>query len=241
MLLASGLTSAFLISGLSAYRLLKGDRSEAVFKSLKTAIVIAAVLIPVQILAGHEQGINTKKYQPAKLAAMEGAWETRRGAPLVLFAIPNEKERKNHFAIEIPYLASLITTNSIDGEIKGLNDFKAHPPVKAIFFGFRLMVGIGFLMLIISWTGMYFILKKHKMSRLYLYGLVIMTFSGTIATIAGWYVTEIGRQPWLVQGILTTKEALGRVSGGMVLSTLIVYLTVYTFLTIAYISTLFYM
>ena len=241
MLLASGLTASFLIAGLSAYRYLRGDKSAAVTKALKTAIVLAAILIPLQIFAGHEHGLNTKKYQPAKLAAMEGAWETKKGAPLVLFGLPNEEERRNDFAIEIPYAASIIVTHKIDGEIKGLNDFDVHPPVKPIFFGFRIMVGIGMLMLTASWLGTYFIFRKKEFPKLYLYGLVAMTLSGCIATISGWYVTEIGRQPWLVQGVLNTKDALGPVSGGMVLSTLIAYLSAYAFLTVAYISTLFYL
>lgn len=241
MLLASGLTASFLIAGLSAFRYARGDKSAAVTKALKTAIILAAILIPLQIFAGHEHGLNTKKYQPAKLAAMEGAWETKKGAPLVLFGIPNEEERRNDFAIEIPYLASIIVTHHIDGEIKGLNDFEVHPPVKPIFFGFRLMIGIGMLMLAVSWLGTYFIIRKQEFPKLYLYGLVGMTLAGCVATIAGWYVTEIGRQPWLVQGVLSTKDALGPVTGGMVLSTLIVYLSVYAFLTVAYITTIFYM
>ena len=181
------------------------------------------------------------QYQPAKLAAMEGAWETKQGAPLVLFGIPNAAERRNDFAIEIPYAASIIVTHSMDGEIKGLNAFDVHPPVKPLFFGFRLMVGLGMLMLVVSWFGAYLLLRKQQLSRPYLYVLVAMTFSGTIATIAGWYVTEIGRQPWLVQGVLMTQDALGTVSGGMVFSTLIVYLGIYAFLTVAYIATLFYL
>ncbi|MCH2038109.1 MAG: cytochrome ubiquinol oxidase subunit I, partial [Rickettsiales bacterium] len=238
---ASGLTTAFLIAGISSYRLLRGDHSDSVIKSFKTAIIMAALLMPLQILAGHEHGINTKEYQPAKLAAMEGAWETQKGAPLVLFGIPNEETRTNDYAIEIPYLASIIVTHSMDGEIQGLNDFEKHPPVKPVFFSFRIMVGIGMLMLLVSFLGCYFLFRKQTMPKWYLRVLVAMTFSGTIATIAGWYVTEIGRQPWLVHGVMTTQEALGSVSGGMVLSTLLVYLGVYLFLTIAYVSTLFYM
>lgn len=240
MLLASGLTASFLTAGLSAYRLLRGDRAESVIKSIKTAVIFAAILIPLQILAGHSHGINTKEYQPAKLAAIEGAWETKRGMPMVLIGIPNEKKHKNDFAIEIPYLGSVIVTHSLDGEIKGLNDFKMRPPVMLVFFGFRLMFGIGMLMLLTSWLGAYFIFRKRNIPKLYLYALVAMTFSGTIATIAGWYVTEVGRQPWLVHGVLTTKAALGPVTGGMVLSTLLTYLAIYIFLIIAYITALFY-
>ncbi|MFT6084194.1 MAG: cytochrome d ubiquinol oxidase subunit I [Alphaproteobacteria bacterium] len=241
MLLASGLTASFLIAGISAYRYLRNDRAESVVKALKTAIILAAILIPVQIFAGHEHGINTKKYQPAKLAAMEGAWETKKGAPMVLIGLPNEETQSNDYAIEIPYLASIIVTHSLDGEIKGLKEFDIHPPVRPLFFGFRLMVGIGFAMLAASWFGAFCIWRKKQFPNLYLRILIAMTLAGAIATIAGWYVTEIGRQPWLVQGVLLTKDALGSVTGGMVLSTLIVYLLIYAFLTVAYVTTLFYL
>ncbi len=241
MLLASGLTAAFLIAGLSAYRWLRSDRSASVNYSLKTAIVMAAVLIPLQILAGHSHGINTKQYQPAKLAAMEGAWETRQGAPFVLFGFPNQETRTNDFAIEIPYLASLIVTHHLNGEIKGLNDFEQTPPVASVFFSFRVMLGLGMLMLLMSWVGVFYLIRQRQWPQLYLYGLVGMTFSGALATIAGWFVTEIGRQPWLVYGVLSTQEALGPIQGGMVLSTLIAYLLVYVFLTVSYVYTLFYL
>lgn len=241
MLLASGLTSCFLIAGLSAYRLLRNDFSESVKKSLKTSIILAAILIPIQIFVGHEHGINTEKYQPAKLAAMEAAFETKKGMPLVLFAIPNKEEKRNDYEIKIPYLGSLIVTHSFDGEIKGLNDFENIPPVIPVFFGFRIMVGLGVLMLLSSWFGAYKIFRKKSMPKIFLKTLVGMTFVGTIATIAGWYVTEIGRQPWLVYNVLSTKDALGPVTGGKVMTTLIMYLGVYVFLTIAYIATLFYM
>jgi len=241
MLLASGITASFLIIGISSYRLVRNDQASSVVKTFKTAMMVAAILLPLQVLIGHEHGINTKKHQPAKLAAMEGAWETKQGAPLVAFGIPNEKTRRNDYAIEIPKLASLIVTHSLDGEITGLKDFKQHPPVRPLFFGFRIMVGLGFLMLFTAWLGMFYILKHKQFPPIFLKFLVGMTFSGTIATIAGWYVTEIGRQPWLVQGVLTTKQALGPVSGGMVMSTLLVYLAIYLFLTIVYIMTIFYM
>lgn len=241
MLLASGLTAAFLIAGLSAYRILRNDNATSVIKSLKTAVILATILTPLQIFVGHEHGLNTKEYQPAKLAAMDGTWKTQKGAPLVLFGIPNEEKQRNDLAINIPYLSSLIITHEMNGEIKGLEEFDEHPPVAPLFFGFRLMVGIGLIMLLVSWVGSFYLLKRQKLPRYYLYTLVAMMLSGCLATISGWYVTEIGRQPWLVQGILTTKEALGPVSSGMVLSTLIIYLSIYAFLTIGYILTLFYM
>ncbi|WP_417797609.1 cytochrome ubiquinol oxidase subunit I [Terasakiella pusilla] len=241
MLLASAATAAFVVAGVSAYRLLKGDQAESVKKTLKTGLILASIVLPLQVLAGHEHGINTKAYQPAKLAAMEGAWETHKGAPLVLFGWPDEDAQKNHFSIEIPALASLIVTHSLDGEIKGLKEFDVHPPVKPVFFSFRIMVGLGFLMLGTAWLGSYFLWKKQSMPNWYLIGLTGMTFSGVFATLAGWYVTEIGRQPWLVQGVLLTKDAVGPVGGEMVLGTLLVYLSIYVFLGFGYVKTIFYL
>ena len=148
MLLASGLTASFLIAGLSAYRIYRGDDKIAPKLALKTATYTAAVLIPLQIYAGDLHGLNTLEHQPQKVAAMEGVWETEQGAPLLLFAIPDEESRTNHFEIGIPRAASLILTHSLDGEIKGLNEFKGeHPPVAPVFYSFRIMVGMGMLML----------------------------------------------------------------------------------------------
>ena len=241
MLLASGLTSSFLVAGLAAFRWLRHNRTPAVYKALKTGIFLAAILIPIQIFVGHEHGLNTKEYQPAKIAAIEANWETQTHAPLVLFALPNEEEKRNDYAIQIPGLASLVLTHHFDGEVQGLNEFDIHPPVAPLFWGFRIMVGLGLLMLAVSWVGSYMLLRKGEIHEYLAYILVAMTLSGCIATISGWYVTEIGRQPWLVQGVLKTYDALGPVTGGMVLSTLIVYLAIYVFLAIAYVTAIFYM
>jgi cytochrome d ubiquinol oxidase subunit I len=241
MLLASGLTASFLIAGVSAFRYVRGDKSATVLKPLKFGIYCASILIPIQILVGDMHGLNTKEYQPAKIAAMEAVWKTEKSAPLVLFALPNEITKRNDYAIEIPKLASYILTHDFDGEIKGINEFDLHPPVTPVFFAFRIMVGIGVLMLGISWLSSYFMMRRSELPTFMSYVLIGMTFSGCIATIAGWYVTEIGRQPWLVQGVLLTKDALGTASGGMVLSSLIVYLCVYAFLTVGYVTTVFYM
>src|SRR5690606_18805368 len=130
MLLASGLTVAFLIAGISAYRVLRGDRAASVYKALRTGVFAAAMLIPVQIFVGDMHGLNTLEHQPEKIAAMEGVWETESGAPLLLFALPNQAEKRNDYAISIPHGASLILTHDPDGEIRGLNEFEgAHPPV----------------------------------------------------------------------------------------------------------------
>jgi cytochrome bd ubiquinol oxidase subunit I len=242
MLLASGLTAAFLVAGLSAYRWLRGDRTTSVIKALRTGVLTAAMLIPVQIFVGDMHGLNTLKHQPEKIAAMEGIWETQRGAPLLLFAIPNEAERRNDFEIGIPYGASLILKHSFDGEIQGLNEFEGqHPPVGKVFWSFRIMVGVGLLMLAVSWLSAWQLWRRQTLSPWVAKALVGMTFSGWIATVAGWYVTEIGRQPWLVRGILTTEDAAGDVSGSMIATSLTMYLTVYVVLLVAYISVLFYM
>lgn len=242
MLVASGLTASFLVAGISAFRWLINDRSESVMKPLKTGVFLAALLIPVQIFLGDLHGLNTKEHQPAKVAAMEALWETQKGAPLVLFAIPDEEERRNKFSLEIPKMTSYILTHKWDGQVKGLNEFiDEHPPVAPVFWGFRIMVGVGVLMLIVSWYAAIILWRKKDLTKPAAYALAIMTFSGWVATIAGWYVTEIGRQPFLVQGVLTTKEALGPVEGGMVASTLFAYLATYAVLLVAYIGTIVYM
>jgi cytochrome bd ubiquinol oxidase subunit I len=242
MLLASGLTVAFLIAGISAYRWLRGDQQEAVRKAMKSSIIAAAALIPVQIFVGDLHGLNTLEHQPAKVAAMEANWETRPAVPLVLFAIPDEEARTNHAEVSIPSGASLILKHDAQGVVPGLNDFKGkHPPVAPVFWGFRVMVGTGILMLLMSWTTLWFIRKRGSgaLPVLLLKGLVAMSFSGWLATLSGWYVTEIGRQPWLVTGVLSTKDALGPVPAAMVASTLALYLAVYAILLAAYVAVIF--
>ncbi|QLG87436.1 cytochrome ubiquinol oxidase subunit I [Chitinibacter bivalviorum] len=241
MLIASGLTVAFLIAGVSAYRWLKGQRIPSVLSALKTGVVLAAALIPLQIFVGDMHGLNTLKHQPAKIAAVEGIWHTEHGAPLMLFALPNEETRSNDYAIGIPKVASLILTHDINGEIKGLNEFAEHPPVAKVFWAFRIMAGVGMLMLLASWLAVWQIRRQGEPTPLVSKLLIAMTFSGWVATVAGWYVTEIGRQPWLVQGVLKTADAASHVPGGMILSTLIMYLALYVFLLISYISVVFYL
>ncbi|WP_108815439.1 cytochrome ubiquinol oxidase subunit I [Loktanella sp. Alg231-35] len=251
MVLASFLTVSFLIAGVSAFRWLIGGRTEGVRVALKTAIFAAAVLIPVQVLVGDFHGLNTKEYQPAKVAAMEGNWETETGVPLILFALPDQEARENRLEISIPKLASFILTHDWNGEVKGLNDFVTedgevlHPRVSLVFWSFRVMVGTGLLMLLVSWSAAYLIMRRKRgvegLPKPMLYGLVTMSFSGWLATLAGWYITEIGRQPWLVHGVMTTKEAVGDVPAPLVLSTLIAYLAVYAALLAAYIFVIFYL
>jgi cytochrome d ubiquinol oxidase subunit I len=251
MLLASGLTVAFLIAGLSAFRRLRGDRSASVAATLRFALVLAAVLIPVQMFVGDAHGLNTLKYQPEKIAAMEGNWETGGPRPLILFAWPDQEKRENLMEIGIPYGASLMLTHSLDGEVPGLNDYVAadgtilHPPVAPVFFAFRIMVGMAVLMTLVSWTGVVLMRRRRAgvegLPKAFLYVAVAMTFAGWITTLAGWYTTEIGRQPWLVTGLLTTKQAVADVPAPMVLGTLLAYLAVYLALILAYVGVLFYL
>ncbi|MES2675834.1 MAG: cytochrome ubiquinol oxidase subunit I [Pseudomonadota bacterium] len=242
MLTASGLTAGFLIAGISAYRILNGDHKPAPRRALKVAVLSTAILIPLQILLGDLHGLNTLQHQPAKIAAIEAMWHTEQGASLTLFGLPDETSRKNLFSIEIPYAASLILAHDINATIKGLNEFpNAHPPVKPLFFGFRIMVGMGLLMLIVSWTASWQYWRNKDLSPLMMKVFVAMTFSGWIAVLAGWYVTEIGRQPYLVTGILKTTEAVTTLASSHVALSLAIYLSLYVILLFAYVRTLFVM
>jgi cytochrome d ubiquinol oxidase subunit I len=234
MLLASGITAAFLVAGLSAWRLLNAPADAGAAKTLRFGTYIAAVLVPLQIVVGDLHGLNTLEHQPAKIAAMEALWETQRGAPLVLFGIPNEDARRNDYAIEIPRGASLILAHDPDAEIQGLDAFAPDtPPVAPVFFAFRVMVGMGLLMLILSWYGAWR-LRKPSLPRALLWCFAAFTFSGWVAVLAGWLVTEIGRQPWLVTGVLRTADALGAASGAEVGASLAGYALIYTLLLASY-------
>ena len=246
MLLASGLTCAFLLTGLSAWQTLRGVGQRAAPKVMRVGLTLAALLIPVQIFVGDAHGLNTLKHQPAKIAAMEGVWDTERGAPLLLFAIPDNAARTNHFEIKVPKMASLILTHELDGEIKGLNSFgDAHPPALPLFFAFRVMVGMGMLMLGVSWLG-WWLYRRAKwqpaaLPRALLWLFSLMTFSGWVATVAGWYVTEIGRQPFIVYGLIRTADVVSAVPSAMIGLTLALYITLYIALIVAYVTVLKYM
>jgi len=246
MLLASALTCAFLLTGLSAWQVLRGVGQRSAPRVMRVGLTLAAVLIPLQIFVGDMHGLNTLKHQPAKIAAMEGVWETERGAPLLLFAIPDLAQRKNHFEIAVPKGASLILTHEADGEIRGMNDFPgAHPPPLPMFFAFRVMVGMGMLMLAASWLGWWLFRRTGwqpaRMPRPLLWLFAGMTFSGWVATVAGWYVTEIGRQPFIVYGLVRTADVVSQVPSALIGITLALYVTLYLALIVAYVAVLKYM
>ena len=246
MLLASALTTAFLLAGLSAWQVLKGVGARSAPRVLRCALTLAAIAIPLQILVGDLHGLNTREHQPQKIAAMEGIWDTTRGAPLLLFAIPDLAERRNRFEIAIPQLGSLILTHRLDGEVAGMNAFRdRHPPPLPVFFAFRAMVGMGLLMLATSWLSLWLYRRAQwqpsRLPRPVLWVLAGMTFSGWIATVAGWYVTEIGRQPFIVYGMLRTADVASTVPSTMIATTFALYLALYLALIAAYAGVLKYL
>jgi cytochrome d ubiquinol oxidase subunit I len=242
MLVASGLTAAFVIAGLSAWRLLKSANDTSARKTLRTGIAIAAVLAPLQIFLGDLHGLNTLEHQPAKIAAIEAIWKTAHGVPLLLFAIPNEQTQTNDYAIEIPRGASLILKHDPDAELQGIDAFAPSapgaaslaPPVAPVFFAFRAMVGIGTLMVVVAWLGAWLMRNQRIAPNWLLWTFAGFTFSGWIATVAGWLVSEIGRQPWLVTGILTTADAAGRVQEAQLGASLTGYVVTYALMLITY-------
>ncbi|MDR7151432.1 cytochrome d ubiquinol oxidase subunit I [Hydrogenophaga palleronii] len=249
-LLASTLTASFLIAGLCAWQLIKGSALPGTHKALRTAVIAASVAMPLQFFAGDLHGLNTLEHQPAKIAALEGLWQTEKGAPLTLFGIPDEEARTTHYAVKLPKMASLILAHDMDAELQGLNEFpNAHPPVAPIFWAFRVMVGVGTLMLVVAWGTAWLMWRKRReaaadetsLPRPTLYVLAAMTFSGWLATLAGWYVTEIGRQPFVVYGHLRTADVATSLPSPLIATTLAAYLIVYGLLLITYVGVLKYM
>ncbi len=229
--LASFLTGGFVVAGISALYILRGHAVETSLKALKMSLVLLAVIAPMQLLVGDAHGLDTLKHQPAKVAAMEGAWKTESGLPLLLFAIPDQEKQTNHFEIGIPKLASLILTHSTEGTVTGLDAFPRdkQPPVFVVFWSFRVMVGIGMLMILVGIWGAFKVWRGTLLdSRRYLRFLTFMIPAPFVAVLAGWFVTEIGRQPFLIYGMMTGAEGLTpSLQGWMALLTLIGYAAVY--------------
>lgn len=232
MAIAAFMVAALLVAGTAAWHLIKGRRDELIKKSFSMALWLILILAPVQIFVGDAHGLNTLEHQPAKLAAMEGHWETNRneGMPLYLFGIPDMQEERTKYAISIPNLGSLILTHSKDGSVKGLKDFapEDRPNSTVVFWSFRIMVGLGMLMLLLALTGLW-LRKTGKLyeSKWFHRFALVMGPSGFIALLAGWFTTEVGRQPWVVYGVMRTKDALSPVSAEQVGLTLIIFVLVY--------------
>jgi cytochrome d ubiquinol oxidase subunit I len=224
-------TTGFVVLGVGAY-LLRRNRSVPEARTMMSmALWLLTVLVPLQMVIGDMHGLNTRKYQPAKLAAIEARWETGKGVPLTLFAIPDDEAEHNKFAIEVPLLGSLILTHDIHGEVKGLKDFPVdqRPPVVIPFFAFRAMVGCAGLMLALVLLGGWLRWRGRLYhTRLYLLACQCAIPLGFIAVVAGWFVTEVGRQPWTVYGLLRTAASVSpSLTGSEVTASLLAYIAVY--------------
>ncbi|RXH02780.1 cytochrome ubiquinol oxidase subunit I [Bradyrhizobium vignae] len=224
-------TTGFVVLGVGAY-LLRRNRSVREARIMfSMALWALTLLVPMQMLIGDMHGLNTRKYQPAKLAAIESRWETGKGVPLTVFAIPDDKAEQNKFAIEIPFLGSLILTHELHGEVKGLKDFPAdqRPPVAIPFFAFRAMVGCAGLMLGLVLLGGWLRWRGQLYdTRLYLLACQCALPLGFIAVVAGWFVTEVGRQPWTVYGLLRTAASVSpSLTSSDVTLSLLAYMAVY--------------
>ncbi|MCG5500342.1 cytochrome ubiquinol oxidase subunit I [Ectothiorhodospira lacustris] len=235
--LASFLTGGFVVAGVSAWYLLKGKAPEASRKALQMCLIMLAFAAPAQLLVGDVHGLNTFKHQPAKVAAMEGVWETTDGAPLLLFAIPSQSQERNFLEIGIPNMASLILTHELNGTLPGLKEWapEDRPNMPIVFWSFRVMVGIGLLMIIIALWGAWLTWRDRLVeSKRFLRLTSLMIPLPFAAVLAGWFVTEVGRQPWLVHGLHRTSEGLTpSLTGAMALFTLTGYITVYAVVFIA--------
>ena len=238
MVLAAFITTCFVIGGVSAWYLRRGTHVEAGKRMLKHAVAFAAIAVPLQILAGDLHGLNVREHQPTKVAAMEAHWRNEGDAPvpLVVFAVPNERAERNDYEIAIPKLGSLILTHTLDGQIQPLTAVprEERPPVKPVFYAFRVMVGLGVLMLLLTlaslwaWKRGWLADVRSRGGRMLLDAWRWMSPAGFVALLAGWYVVEIGRQPYVVYGLLRTSEAVSpNIAAAAVLSSLIVYALAY--------------
>ncbi len=237
MLLASALTTSFVVAGTSAWFLLRRRDSEAARRGFSLAMAAAAILAPAQILIGDLHGLKTRDYQPVKIAAIEGLWDTTRGAPFTIFAVPDESNERNRYAIEIPQLGSLVLTHSWKGEVKGLKDVarSERPPVLPVFIAFRVMVAIGFFLLAVALFGALERWRGRLYSNRLLLRLAVVSIPlGFVATVAGWIVAEVGRQPFTVYGLLRTAESVSPIRPEAVFASLILFIVVYGLLFAAF-------
>ena len=229
---AAFLASAFFIAASASWHLLKGNKTSAMKKMLSMSIWIILILAPIQALIGDMHGLNTLKHQPAKIAAIEGHWQNNPGeaTPLILFGIPDMDDEKTKYALQIPYLGSLILTHSLDKQVPALKEFPKddRPNSLIVFWSFRIMVGLGMLMILVGVWGTWLRYKKKLyQSNLFLRFTFLMAPSGLIAILAGWFTTEVGRQPWVVYGIQRTRDAVSA-HGEMHMSiSLLIFLIVY--------------
>lgn len=239
MLMASFITGGFVVTGVSAFWLLRGravDQAPA-RAAFSVCLWLLAIAVPAQMIIGDQHGLNTRKYQPMKLAAIEARWETGRGVPINLIAWPDSKNERNDYAVEVPLLGSLILTHSLDGEVKGLKEVppSQRPPVIPVFFAFRIMVGCGMILLAVALTGLYLRWRRRLYTtRWYQVACMASIPLGFVATLAGWTVTEVGRQPFVVYGQLRTADAVSPIAAGAVMGTIIIALVLYNLLLLGF-------
>ena len=235
--LASFLTGGFVVAGVSAYYLLNNRAVSANKKALSMCMWMLLIAAPAQLVVGDMHGLNTLKHQPTKVAAMEGNWERQSGAPLLLFAIPDQANQTNHYELGIPGLASYLLKHDFEGEVPGVSEVPRaeQPPVAIVFWSFRVMVGLGVLMIGFVIAGLVLRLRGTLYSnRFFLQGLRAMAVAPFVAVLAGWIVTEVGRAPWLIYGEMTHSEGVTpSLTGGMALFTLIGYVLVYAVIFVA--------
>ena len=230
MFTAAYLTTSLVVLAVGARYLLTNRYLQEAKTMLRMGLGMVAILTPLQMYIGDASGLNTEKYQPEKIAAIEAHWDGNTPGDLVLFAIPNSTEERNDFAISIPDASSLLITHSWDGLFPGLKNYppQDRPPVIPVFFAFRIMVGMGVLMLIVGWVGAWLWARGRLFTtRWYLEAAQYVWPLGFIAILSGWYTTEIGRQPWIAYGILRTADAASPVAGSAVLTSLVLFLLVY--------------
>ena len=232
MTVAAFLATALFVGASGAWHLLRGNDNPRVRKMFSMAMWMVLIVAPLQIAIGDLHGLNTLEHQPAKIAAMEGHWRNEPGAgvPLILFGIPDMQAEETRYAIEIPRLGSVILTHSLDGQFPGLSEFapEDRPNSLLVFWSFRIMVGLGMLMLLLGVCGLWLRWRKGMFAqRLFLRFATVMGPSGLIAILAGWYTTEIGRQPWVVYGVMRTEHAVSNHSALVLSTTLIVFIVMY--------------
>ena len=235
MVMAAYLATGLFVGGVAAWHLLKNSQILAARKMFSMAMWMVVILAPIQILAGDQQGLNTEKYQPAKIAAIEGHYKAEHDAPLILFGFPDDKTQTVKDAVSIPKLGSLILTHSLNGKVPGLNEFDKdkRPPSLIIFWTFRIMVGLGFLMFFLGiWATIKRKQKSLFISRELLWTSLIMTPAGLIAILAGWVTTEVGRQPYTVYGYLLTSNSVSDTPSVFVSGSLAAYIISYLFILI---------
>lgn len=239
MLTASFITGGFVVTGVAAFWLWRGRVQDqaAARRAFSVCLWMLAVLVPLQMEIGDQHGLNTRKYQPMKLAAIEARWETESRVPINVIAWPNQKEERNEYAVEIPLLGSIILTHSLDGTVQGLKDVppSERPPVAPVFFAFRIMVGCGMILLITAMTGLYLRWRGRLFTtRWYQFVCMGCIPLGFIATLAGWVVTEVGRQPYVVYGHLRTADAVSPIATGAVGSSIAIAFILYNLLLLSF-------